>query len=107
MNALITQLSSLAPGQLDAAKELVQLLKDGGPWALVALLLLAVIWLAKSYVSARDERDKAVSDLNDKLTGLLKDMVLAIEGLKKSVETVETSLDRIERKLENAPTKQG
>jgi hypothetical protein len=107
MNALALRVAELATGQIETAQSLVDLLRNGGPWALLALALLALAWFAKAYVSARDERDKAVSDLNEKLTGLLKDMVTAAEQQKAANEKVVDLLDRIERRLENVQPRQG
>jgi|SRR6516162_3936714 hypothetical protein len=107
MNALALHVASLATAQFDAAKDLVQLLKDGGPWALLALALIALVWLAKAYVGARDERDKAVSDLNTQLTGLIKEMVAALEQWKATGEKQIDALERIERRLENVPQQKG
>lgn len=120
MTTLVLKAADLATGQLDTAKDLVAMLRDGGPWALLALALIAIAWLARLYVQARDDRDKAVSDLNDKLTGLLKDMVVSAEQQKasnekvvgllnriESNEKVVDVLDRIERRLENVSPRQG
>lgn len=95
----------LIPGQVETATNLVHLLQDGGPWALMSIAFVALAWVSRAYVGARDERDKAVSDLNDKLTGLLKDMVTAAEQQKAANERIVDILDRIERRLENAPQK--
>lgn len=86
--------------QVEALGPLITSLQTGGPWAILALAILAIIWLARSYVQARDERDAAVSNLNEKLSGLLKDMVSAAEQQKAANEKVVDLLERIERRFD-------
>lgn len=86
--------------QVDTLDSLVSTLQNGGPWAILSLAIFAIMFLARAYVKARDERDTAVSDLNDKLRGLLKDIVVTAEQQKASNEKIEDILDRIDRKLE-------
>lgn len=104
-SSIVIYLAQLSTAQLDTAEKLVTLLRDGGPWALLAIALTAIAWLASRYIQARDDRDAAVSGLNDKLTGLLKDMVMSVEQQKAANEKVADLLDRIERRLENVPQK--
>lgn len=86
--------------QIETAQGIVDMLRTGGPWGLLALTITALAWLARAYVKARDEKDATVSLLNEKLTDLLKDTVQAAEQMKASNEKIEDHLDRIDRQLE-------
>lgn len=100
MGTMVLQLSGLFSGQIETAEKLVTMLQNGGPWAILAIALAAIAWLAKAYVQARDDRDAAVSGMNEKLTGLLKDVTIGAEQQKAANEKTADLLERIERKLD-------
>lgn len=72
---------------------LVNQLQTGGPWALVALLVLALAWLARAYVRVRDNHDK----YQDGLLEQMKDILT--ESTASSVRQSESN-DRVARALE-------
>ena len=93
------QLVSVAPSQLvETAERITTLLRDGGPWALLALTLVALAWMTKQYIAARDAKDTAMAALNVELTGLLKQVIQTAAEQKASNEQVHDALERLERK---------
>lgn len=79
---------------------LVNQLQTGGPWALVALLVLALAWLARAYVRVRDLHDA----YQDKLLAQMKDILT--ESTTASVRQAESNVrqaesnERVARALE-------
>lgn len=106
MNTAVLQLLSAATSQLETAERMITMLRDGGPWGLLTLALLAIYWLAKRYIDARDERDKAVSGLNDQLTGLLKECVSTATKQSAAMENMADTLERLERRLDSGNPRQ-
>lgn len=78
---------------MDYFEVLVQQLKTGGPWALVGLMTLAMVWLARAYVKVRDTHDQYKDNLLKEMKGLL------IESTSASVSQADTN-ERVARALE-------
>lgn len=100
MNALALHVAMLATAQVQEVADLVKVLKDGGPWAIMALTILGLVWIARMYVKARDDRDSAISAINDKLTGILVDVTKGAEKQAATNDKIIDLLDRIERRID-------
>ena len=72
---------------------LVTQLQTGGPWALLALSLLALGWVARAYVQTRDKQDA----YRDQLINQMKEIL--IESTAASVQQAQSN-DRVARALE-------
>lgn len=81
---------------------LTNLLKDGGPWALLAIALLTIGYLWSAYVKARDARD----ELAEKITALAEKSVEAFTLQKTSNYQVAEALKALDRRVENVERNQ-
>lgn len=81
---------------------LTKLLRDGGPWALLALALIAIVYLWRAYVKARDARDA----LSEKITALTEKSVEAFTLQKTSNYQVAEALKALDRRVENVERNQ-
>ena len=80
---------------MDTLTELTKVLQDGGPWALLALTLLAIAWLAKLYIKARDNIEKELKDMAKSHAELLADMVRIGEKQVSSGEALSKEFERL------------
>lgn len=85
---------------------LTTLLRDGGPWALLALALMALAYIARSYVKARDARDELSDKIMKQLTDLTERAVEAFTLQKTSNYQVSQALQALDRRLENVERNQ-
>ena len=76
---------------------LTKMLSEGGPWALLSLAILAIVYLWRAYVKARDARDA----LAEKITDLTEKVVEQLTFQKTSNFQVAEALKVIDRRLEN------
>lgn len=81
---------------------LTNLLKDGGPWALLSLALVALVGVFRMYVRARDGRD----DLAEKITELAEKSVEASTLQKTSNYQVAEALKALDRRVEHVERSQ-
>lgn len=61
---------------MEILTQLTTALKDGGPWALMAISFIALGWLAKLYIKARDNEAKESKEMLKGHAQLLADMTL-------------------------------
>lgn len=81
---------------------LAKLLHDYGPWALVAMSLIAIAWLARMYVKARDDRDLAVGEIYQGTGKVIEKNTEALTVGAQKNEQVAAALLEVGRRLENA-----
>ena len=80
---------------------IVQALETGGPWGLVALLTMAVAYLARMYVKARDHNDAVAAARAEQLMTVLTDFTKNSERQTALNDRVANELENVGRRLEN------
>lgn len=80
---------------------LVETLSKHGPWAIVALLILAVSYLGRMYVKARDSNDAEAKESRDQMLTVLTDFTKNTERQTAVNEKVADILGNVERRLES------
>lgn len=67
---------------METLTELTTALKDGGPWALMSIAFVALAWLAKLYIKARD---RAENELKEQAKGFAKLLIEMVRVGEKQV----------------------
>ena len=80
---------------------LTQTLKDGGPWAIAGLCIVAMIYLWNAYVKIRDRNDEVFRALNTQNMTAQIELTKHVERQAASNENVASALENLERRLEN------
>jgi hypothetical protein len=79
--------------------KLTEMLRDGGPWALLAIALVALAYVSKQYVKARDSLEVVLKEMAQGNAKLLEDMVRVGEKQISSGDTLVKSMDAMTAEL--------
>jgi len=101
------RVSLLLFGQVEPVTTLAQTLQTYGAWGIVAVLLVALAYLWRAYVAARDKRDAENMEQVKAAFAMVEECTkTAVEQRNASVATAE-ALKEIGRRLENVEDKLG
>lgn len=79
--------------------EITSVLKSGGPWAIIAILLLAVVFLVKYTIRLVDERDAREQKRNAELLALLEKRIEADVKHEQAFRNMARAFERMADKL--------
>lgn len=80
---------------------LAAVLQSYGPWAMVAVLIVALVGTAKAYVDIRDRYLVSDAERSKAELALVEEMVKATVEQKAALEKLVEALRALERRVEN------
>lgn len=83
---------------IDEANKLLAFLEQGGPWAIVILLGVAVVYLARAYKHARDESTALLRAWHTESARLIEKTTEACVQQAATNTAVADALDRLAQK---------
>jgi hypothetical protein len=99
MELLFKIIAISATAQIAEVTGLAAAFQNYGPWAFVALLVLAVGWLARKYIESRDSKDQAIADLNKYSLDLIERQISASNTKAQALDKLSAALTAHDDKL--------
>lgn len=94
-----TDTTTTAPASTDLVSTLLNILQSGGPLGFAAICLVALIFVARSYVGARDQKDGVLQQWNSESKNLIVESTEASIKTAEALNAVPTMLTQIYTKL--------
>ena len=86
---------------MDTLIELAKFLQEGGPWAVMALLIGAIVFRERAYERDRARYEKTLKEQNEHLTNVLVESTRQSERQAATNDKLAEVVERLERRLEN------
>jgi hypothetical protein len=99
------QVLSLLSGQLEPVTTLAQTLQTYGAWGLSAILMVALYFTARSYVTARDKRDTENQEQIKAAFSMVEECAKTAVEQKNATVLAADALRELARRLENVEKK--
>lgn len=96
----------MTSGELEPISALAQTLRDYGLWSVLAIALIALVWVSRAYVKVRDDHAKSLDGLYASSIEKVERMIEAVTRQASTNEQISRVLLEIERRLENVERQQ-